>query len=170
MTGPARLRGKAHKSFALVFSGGGARGLSHAGVLPKCGAYEEHACLHGQQQRNVLYLHLIVTRHRVLWNRTTRAAASGDPNEGARLSHTRRTLGDPAPNSLVCSPRRPRRQVFRALFPACDCTLRIVRPSYAGLRPRNNGDRGLGVGTRSALEKQGPQSPSHSSGILPPLG
>ena len=33
MTGPARLRGKAHKSFALVFSGGGARGLSHAGVL-----------------------------------------------------------------------------------------------------------------------------------------
>ena len=46
----------------------------------------------------------------------------------------------------------------------------IMRPSYAGLRPRNNGDRGLGVGTRSALEKQGPQSPSHSSGILPPLG
>tara|TARA_R110002073_G_scaffold176761_2_gene334503 strand:+ start:341 stop:1246 length:906 start_codon:yes stop_codon:yes gene_type:complete len=33
VTGPARLRGKAHKSFALVFSGGGARGLSHAGVL-----------------------------------------------------------------------------------------------------------------------------------------
>ena len=107
---------------------------------------------------------------KVLWNRTTRTAASGDLKEGARLSHTRRTLGGPAPNSLVCSPRRPRRQVFRALFPACDCTLRIVRPSYAGLRPRNNGDRGLGVGTRSALEKQGPQSPSHSSGILPPLG
>lgn len=33
MTSPAIPRRKAHKSFALVLSGGGARGLSHAGVL-----------------------------------------------------------------------------------------------------------------------------------------
>ena len=33
MTGLAKPGGKTHESFALVFSGGGARGLSHAGVL-----------------------------------------------------------------------------------------------------------------------------------------
>jgi hypothetical protein len=67
------------------------------------------------------------------------------------LSPTRGTSGGPAPNSPACSPRRERRQVFRALFPACDVSLRIVRPSCTGLRPWNNGDRSLGVGARSAL-------------------
>ena len=62
------------------------------------------------------------------------------PKRSARLSHDRRTLGCPTPNSPACSPRRQLRQVFRALFPACDVSSRIVHPSYAGLRPRNNGD------------------------------
>ena len=68
------------------------------------------------------------------------------------LSHAWKALGGPTPNSPACSPRRKRRQVFRALFPACDVFLRIMHPSYPGLRPGNNGDRFLGVGARSALE------------------
>ena len=67
-------------------------------------------------------------------------AAPAETQKSARLSHARRTSGCPTPNSPACSPRRQLGQVFRALFPACDVSSRIVHPSYAGLRPRNNGD------------------------------
>ena len=70
--------------------------------------------------------------------------------KSASLSHVPRTSGDPPPYSPACSPRRERRRVFRALFPACDVSPRIVRPSGPGLRPGNNGDRSLRVGARSA--------------------
>jgi len=86
------------------------------------------------------------------------------------LSRAWNTSSCPSPNSPACSPRRQRGQVFRALFPACDGSLRIVRPSYPGLRPGNNGDRmtrgrrGIGIG------RMGPQNPLHGSDTLPPLG
>jgi len=57
-------------------------------------------------------------------------------------------------NSPACSPRRERRRVFRALFPACGFAPRIVRPSGPGLRPGDNGDRSLRVGARSTLESR----------------
>ena len=86
------------------------------------------------------------------------------------LSHTQGTSSDPAPNSPACSPRRELRQVFRALFPACDVSLRIMRPSYASLRSRNNGDSSLEVGARSTLDKLGPWIPRYGPDTLPPLG
>ena len=93
-----------------------------------------------------------------------------EPKRSACLSHTPGTSGGPPSNSPACSPRRERRRVFRALFPACDVSPRIVRPSRPGLRPGDNGDRSLRVGARSALDRTGPRKPVHNPGTLPPLG
>ena len=90
--------------------------------------------------------------------------------KSACLSPTQGTSGGPAPNSPACSPRRKRRQVFRALFPACDVSLRIVRPSCTGLRPWNNGDRLLGVGARSALASWALGTPSKIQAHSPHSG
>jgi hypothetical protein len=69
-----------------------------------------------------------------------RGRATRKAKRSACLSHAPEVSGDPPPNSPACSPRRERRRVFRALFPACDVFPRIVRPSCPGLRPGNNGD------------------------------
>ena len=93
-----------------------------------------------------------------------------EPKRSACLSHTPGTSGGPPSNSPACSPRRERRRVFRALFPACDVSLRIVRPSCTSLRPWNNGDRLLGVGARSALESWALGTPCEIQACSPHSG
>jgi len=102
--------------------------------------------------------------------RTPAPAEPGEPKAGACLSRGPEALGGPPSNSPACSPRRERRRVFRALFPACDVSPRIVRPSRPGLRPGDNGDRSLRVGARSALDGAGPRPPGRGPDTLPPLG
>ena len=91
-------------------------------------------------------------------------------SQSVYLSHARSTLGCPTPNSPACSPRRQRGQVFRALFPACDGSLRIMRPSYPGLRLGNNGDRMTRGRREIGIGELGPRNSLNGSDTLPPRG